>query len=154
MFLPIKMCFVKILISDNFSISKESRVLINSIPTSSVQGSGPELKFANLDFVEMQLIENITMLLHKKYYTICAVLYGLLVATDLKIIICTKLEIHKKRSADHRRGKHFFLSFPTCLFTTLKRIRGAGGICQTDNQSHFNKVLRQEFGLVWVVVAV
>ena len=39
----------------------------------------------------------------------------------------------------------FFFHFPTCLFTTLKRIRGAGGICQTDSQSrHFNKVLRWE----------
>ena len=56
----------------------------------------------------------------------------------------------------------FFFLFSTCLFTTLKRIRGAGGICQTDSQSSFYKVMRWvvfmkqnlRFGLVWVVVAV
>ena len=96
----------------------------------------------------------ITMLLHKEYYTIVLCYTGYWWQQTSRLLYVQSWKIHKKRSADHRRGKHFFLSFPTCLFTTLKRIRGAGGICQTDSHSHFDKVLRWEhftnltFGLV------
>ena len=100
----------------------------------------------------------IAMLLHKEYYTIVLCYTGYWWQQTSRLLYVQSWKIHKKRSADHRRGKHFFLSFPTCLFTTLKRIRGAGGICQTDNQSHFNKVMRCElfmnfdwFGLMWQI---
>ena len=93
------------------------------------------------------------MLLHKEYYTIVLCYPGYWWQQTSRLLYVQSWKIHKKRSADHRRGKHFFLSFPTCLFTTLKRIRGAGGICQTDSQSHFNKFLRWEqnmgFGSLW-----
>ena len=93
--------------------------------------------------------KHITMLLHKEYYTIVLCYTGYWWQQTSRLLYIQSWKIHKKRSADHRRGKHFFLSFPTCLFTTLKRIRGAGSICQTDNQSHFNKLFWVVFSLDW-----
>ena len=146
---------MKLLINDKLSISKESRRLkLLGFSSLHTYFQRPDLKFTifilwKCIWLKIYILK---MLFHKEYYTIVLCYTGYWWQQTSRLLYVQSWKIHKKRSADHRRGKHFFLSFPTCLFTTLKRIRGAGGICQTDSHSHFDKILRLKFGLVWVVM--
>ena len=98
------------------------------------------------------------MLLHKEYYTIVLCYTGYWWQQTSRLLYVQSWRYIRKDQPTIEEENTFFFHFPTCLFTTLKRIRGAGSICQTDNQSHFNKVMRweifDEFGLVWVDLAV
>ena len=86
----------------------------------------------------------ITMLLHKEYYTIVLCYTGYWWQQTSRLLYVQSWRYIRKDQPTIEEENTFFFHFPTCLFTTLKRIRGAGGICQTDSQSQFNKVLRWE----------
>ena len=149
--LPIKMCLVKILINDKLSISKTSITpFLLSVSRVEICWSGFRENVVDWKYI--------TMLLHKEYYTIVLCYTGYWWQQTSRLLYVQSWRYIRKDQPTIEEENTFFFHFPTCLFTTLKRIRGAGGICQTDNQSHFNKAMRweifDEFGLVWVDLAV